>query len=163
MVAFRSAKRRTLAEQETTMRTRTSCGVLLLRGKPPREFLLMRHLDRWDLPKGHVNQGETEEECALREFEEETGLPRDAIELDTNFRYETSYPVKYKRTGDEVWLKKLVIFFAHLRDETADDPIAVTEHLGHQWFPWNPPHNIQKRTIDPLLKQAERYLAKDTS
>ena len=51
-----------------------SCGFLLVRGEPIREFLLMRHADRWDLPKGHVDAGETEMECALRELAEETGV-----------------------------------------------------------------------------------------
>ena len=30
--------------------------------------------DDWSLPKGKANHGETDEECAIREVEEETGL-----------------------------------------------------------------------------------------
>ncbi|MFI3289665.1 MAG: NUDIX hydrolase [Rikenellaceae bacterium] len=37
--------------------------------------LLMIHRNgRWDLPKGHWEEGETIEECAVREVEEETGV-----------------------------------------------------------------------------------------
>lgn len=37
--------------------------------------LLMIHRNgRWDLPKGHWEEGETIEECAIREVEEETGV-----------------------------------------------------------------------------------------
>ena len=55
-----------------------SCGFLIFRddtdkrGKTKRNFLLMRHADRWDLPKGHVDPGEKKKQCALRELEEET-------------------------------------------------------------------------------------------
>ena len=38
-----------------------------------RVLLIFRN-GRWDLPKGHVEQGEGVESCALREVEEETGL-----------------------------------------------------------------------------------------
>lgn len=43
------------------------------------EMLLMRRNDRWDLPKGKVEVGETLAQAALRETEEETGLSNLAI------------------------------------------------------------------------------------
>lgn len=133
-----------------------SCGVLVTRGDPPREFLLMKHPSRWDLPKGHVDPGETEVECALRELAEETGIVAEDIELDPQFRFTTQYTVvSRKRTGGEPWLKTLVVFLGRLRH---DVEIATTEHESYAWFPWRPPHHIQKRTIDPLLKSVEEYL-----
>ncbi|MFR9602593.1 MAG: NUDIX domain-containing protein [Rikenellaceae bacterium] len=36
--------------------------------------LMIYRNGRWDLPKGHWEEGETIEECALREVEEETGV-----------------------------------------------------------------------------------------
>ena len=39
------------------------------------DFLLIRDpYDNWGLPKGHIEGGETPEQAALREVEEETGL-----------------------------------------------------------------------------------------
>lgn len=38
------------------------------------EVLMMRRRGWWDFPKGHVEAGETHEQAALREVEEETGL-----------------------------------------------------------------------------------------
>lgn len=38
------------------------------------EILMMRRRGWWDLPKGHVEEGETHEQAALREVTEETGL-----------------------------------------------------------------------------------------
>src|SRR5258708_7603501 len=40
------------------------------------ELLFMLRRGKWDLPKGHLDKGETMEQCALREVEEETGLKK---------------------------------------------------------------------------------------
>lgn len=134
----------------------TSCGVLIVRGDPIEQFLLMRHADRWDLPKGHVDPGETDRECALRELVEETGIAADDIDLDSDFLFTQQYYVQYKRTGGERRLKTLKIYLARLIREV---PIVVTEHLGYEWFDWSPPHAIQPQTIDPLLASVASYLS----
>ena len=41
---------------------------------PSGELLMIRSRGHWDLPKGHVESGETGREAALREVEEETGI-----------------------------------------------------------------------------------------
>lgn len=137
------------------MPTIQSCGFLIVRGDPVREFLLMRHADRWDLPKGHVDAGETHLQCALRELYEETGIAADDIEISDDFRFDSKYQVR-GRSG-RLLEKALTIFLARLR---RDAPIALTEHIGFEWFRWNPPHKIQAWTIDPLLAELEEYLAK---
>jgi 8-oxo-dGTP pyrophosphatase MutT (NUDIX family) len=38
------------------------------------ELLMIFRRGFWDLPKGKVDEGETHEECAVREVQEETGL-----------------------------------------------------------------------------------------
>ena len=130
-----------------------ACGVLIVKGAPIREFLLMRHADRWDLPKGHLDPGETDIECALRELEEETGIPEDAVELDPDFRFTTSYRVIDR--GQRECDKLLVIFLGRLN---RDVEIRVTEHPDYQWFPWPVEGSIQARTIDPLLETLKQFL-----
>ena len=130
-----------------------SCGILLFRKQKARkQFLLMEHTRRWDLPKGHVDPGETELECALREFEEETGIDRTGIKLRKKFLYEDHYLVKnWKGRGANVE-KRLVIFLAKLK-KGISGKVVPTAHIGYEWVNWNPPHDIQAKTINPLLQQ----------
>jgi 8-oxo-dGTP diphosphatase len=55
---------------------RAAGGVVVGRGESGAEVLIVHrpaHGD-WSLPKGKCEAGETDEDCALREVEEETGL-----------------------------------------------------------------------------------------
>lgn len=132
-----------------------SCGIFLF-SKKRKRFLLLKHPDRWDLPKGHIEKGESDIECALREFEEETGISRDRIEINPYFRYVQVYYPKYKKLGSKV-RKTLIIFLANLITSKKDTPVVLSEHIGHKWFKWKPPHKIQTLTIDPLLREVEKF------
>jgi 8-oxo-dGTP pyrophosphatase MutT (NUDIX family) len=136
------------------MRRVKSCGVLLFRRVPELSFLLMKHTHRFDLPKGHIEAGETEVECALREMWEETGVPIDRVTLDPEFRYEEMYYPIEPRFGTERVEKTLVIFVGWIHQF---DQIQVSEHGGHEWRKWAPPHVIQKHTINPLLAAVESH------
>lgn len=137
------------------------CGVLVMRDEPEqtaagstRSFLLMKHAHRWDLPKGHLDDGETDLECALRELREETGIKGKDIELVPGFVWTTQYEVNSKRFGERCH-KTVVIYLANL---IAPVKIKPTEHPDFEWVPWNPPHRIQGQTIDPLLAAVEEFL-----
>ncbi len=132
-----------------------AAGVIVFRESPRRSFLLMEHANRLDLPKGHVDEGETDLQCALRELEEETGIGPDDIELNDEFQFLIQYNVRYRKKFDGATaLKTVVIYFAWLEK---DVNIRLTEHEGYRWVDWNPPHQIQRETIDPLLASLERH------
>jgi len=68
-----------------------SCGAIVYRRHHGNlEILLIKHVNsgHWSFPKGHVEGGETEEETALREIKEETGI--DVI-IDSTFRETVTY------------------------------------------------------------------------
>ncbi|MDV6034367.1 MAG: NUDIX domain-containing protein [Phycisphaera sp. RhM] len=135
--------------------TKRAAGMLLVTRAQPRQFLLMRHHDRWDLPKGHCDPGESDLQTAIRETEEETGISGDSVQIDPEFRFELSYPVQYKRHGDQIFHKTVVYLLGWV--DAVFTP-TLTEHPGFQWFPWNPPHRIQNQTIDPLLEAVAIHL-----
>ncbi|MBO4581008.1 MAG: NUDIX domain-containing protein [Bacteroidales bacterium] len=50
-------------------------------------ILAMERLGKWDLPKGHVEQNETDMQTAIREVQEETGLQNLKILQDAGYTY----------------------------------------------------------------------------
>ncbi|CAF1669656.1 unnamed protein product, partial [Adineta ricciae] len=103
-----------MAETSATQNFREvkSCGFFVM--KPDNSFLLMKHDDRYDLPKGHMEVGENEHQTALRELMEETGIQASDIDIDPHFRFEHVYYPVYKRFGGEQVKKTVVIFLAKL-------------------------------------------------
>ena len=81
-----------------------SCGgIIFYKTKQNTKILLVKNNNGryWSFPKGHIEQGETEQETAIREIKEETGLD---VTLVNNFR-EIS---EYCRCGK---IRKRVVFF----------------------------------------------------
>jgi bis(5'-nucleosidyl)-tetraphosphatase len=137
------------------MREVRACGVLVVQGEPITKFLLMRHPHRLDLPKGHCEPGESDLTCALRELQEETGIAANDVELDPTFQFAIDYNVRYRIFNNEFVHKTVLFFLARLVREVE---IKLTEHAGYEWFPWQPPHRIQRETIDPLLAAVEKHV-----
>ena len=89
-----------------------SCGaVIFTRMNNEIKYLLIRNLAGiYGFPKGHAEQGETEEQTALREVFEEVGL---AVKLVSGFRCEDEHPILQK----ENTMKQIVYFLGEYSNQ----------------------------------------------
>jgi bis(5'-nucleosidyl)-tetraphosphatase len=125
------------------------CGVLLFQDRPRRSFLLLIDEERLDLPKGKIEPGEDELQCALRELEEETGIHPDRVRIVDGFRSVTTLTKNGKH-------KTLVLFAGE-----AEGPLAITphDHDDYAWVPWDPPHDFARwPRIDRALRDWQEHL-----
>jgi 8-oxo-dGTP pyrophosphatase MutT (NUDIX family) len=100
----------------------------------PLILLIHDQYGTWTLPKGHLDDGESAEEAAVREVHEETGI---AGELGA-FVGTVTYPVQKKGKSH---LKRVDFFLLH-----ADGGDAVPEAAeGISAVAWFPPAEAQMR------------------
>jgi len=111
-----------------------SVGVVVIHRMGNDVFYLLLHYPAtarakhsyWDLPKGHVEEGEKELETAKREVKEETGV-RD-LRFVRGFR-ET---IRYFFRAEGKTVSKMVAFYLA---ETQKEKIQIShEHTGYVWL-----------------------------
>lgn len=81
------------------MKYEKSCGAVIFDGD--KILVIQQVKGHWGFPKGHVEEGETEVETAIREIKEETNLD---VEIDETHRY-------VERYSPEEGVEKDVVFF----------------------------------------------------
>ena len=107
------------------MQRETSCGavVFTLCGGERRYVIVRGKKGFFGFPKGHMEAGETEQETALREIKEETGL---SVQLIDGFRTEDEHPLI--REGKPETIKKIIYFAAvYENQETHAQESEITE------------------------------------
>ncbi len=131
-----------------------SCGAVVYAKPLEVKYLLLQYeAGHWDFVKGNVESGETEQETAVRELREETGIA-DAHFMD-GFKEKISY--FYKRQKQTVY--KEVVFFLMEAKGTA---VKISfEHVGFDWLPYE--EAMKKLTFKnarDVLNKAHDYLKK---
>ena len=134
------------------MKQEKSCGCIILNDK--NEVLLIHHnAGHWDFPKGHVEDGETEIQTAIREVKEETNID---VEVNEKYKYSTKYSPK------EDVIKEVVYFLAR---NVNDNKQAQLEEVSEvKWFSMK--DAIDKITYDnsrDILIQLKKDLEKKGS
>lgn len=124
-----------------------SCGaVIFRRNKDDVEFLVIQHRNQkhFSFPKGHQEKNETDEQTALREIKEETGLN---VVLHTEYHVTTTYQPKPNT------IKDVVFYLA----ETKDHQVTLQEEEVMS-FAWLSRLDVLNRLTYQSDKDAFMYL-----
>jgi bis(5'-nucleosidyl)-tetraphosphatase len=127
------------------------CGAVVFRRGGPRRYIIIENLSgHIGFPKGHCEDGETEEMTAVREVREETGLE---IELLPGFRCESHYTAE---VDGEIIEKTAVYFLAAVDEEAA----SIQEEEIPDW--WTLPYEeaLVKLNFESdrnILRRAQYY------
>jgi 8-oxo-dGTP pyrophosphatase MutT (NUDIX family) len=133
-----------------------SAGIVIFRiNNGQREYLLLHYSSgHWDFPKGHIEPGESKEEAALRELDEETGLHAAII---NGFEESFSYYHRLPPSGELAY--KTVYFFVGQVSTKASISLSH-EHQNYCWL--SAKAAIDKLTYDnakQLLQHVDLFLA----
>ena len=130
------------------MKVEKSCGCIVYIGEgETRRYLILQHKNggHWAFPKGHVEEGETEEQTALREVKEETGL---SVNIQSGFRETTRYSPKPGVT------KQVVYFLAGAESDKAhaqQEEVSAIRFLPAQEALSLITHNSDRRLLQKAL------------
>jgi 8-oxo-dGTP pyrophosphatase MutT (NUDIX family) len=139
------------------VRANSAGGVVFAKIDGRLKFLIIQHKfnNKWSIPKGYVEPGEATIDAAVREVEEETGIPTDVIDfLDFADIWMTLADHRLHRKLHAYLLKAKTTELDPAKFDPEEGMIGVVE--------WASPEEALKRirykNIRPLLRKAQERL-----
>ena len=137
-----------------------SAGAVIFKKEEGKNFYLLlqypglRHPKAyWDLPKGHIEKGEKEQETVKREVKEETGL--EDIEIIPGFKETIKYFFRWEGKN----ILKFVTFYL-VKAKTEKVKISG-EHMGYVWLVYEKAlEKLTFKNAKEILKKANGHLSK---
>lgn len=90
------------------------------------EILMIFRRGKWDLPKGKLDEGETLQQCAKREVQEETGLQKLEIVKPISITYHTYVQFGKHNLKESHWYLMRTIGKEKLIPQTEEDITEIT-------------------------------------
>jgi 8-oxo-dGTP pyrophosphatase MutT (NUDIX family) len=153
-----------MADRRKTRNEHSSGGAVIdLRGDTAYVAMIAtRGRTRWGLPKGAVSEGETSEQAALREVQEETGLDAEIIGLLDTIEY-------FFRAGDTLIRKTVDFYLMHYTGGTltpqlseVDDVEWVELHEAVQRSSFDSERKLLSSALERIASVAQRARASST-
>ena len=141
------------------MQKEKSAGAVIFRIKEEKKYYLLLHCQsgHWDFPKGHIEKGESEEEAARREIQEETGIAN--VDFISGFEERINYFFKKNKNEDKKrhLISKEVVFFLA---KTSQKEISLSfEHINYNWLPYQEAlGKLIFKNAREILKEANDFL-----
>jgi len=140
-----------------------SAGAVIFRKENNKVYYLLLHYGagHWDFPKGHVEEGEKEEETVRREVAEETGI--EDVKVIEGFKelikytFRQTYGLKDEEKKKAPWVFKIVTYYLA---ETKTKEVKISfEHKGFKWLPYEQAlEQLTFKEAKGIFKKANKFL-----
>lgn len=137
--------------------------IYLIKDNEPYYLLLHYPSGHWEFAKGHIEEGESNEETVRREIEEETGIKD--LKIVPGFKeyakyfFKKSYGLEGEARKKAPWVFKLVVFYL---GQTNTQLVKISkEHKGFAWLPYEQAvKKVTYKNAKSMLARAHEHLMK---